>query len=286
MTIRASSLISLRMINSLVDAEQKPRPRILWKQKRLCIYRSLWRPPPSPPFSRGPKNALWSSMRPPCKVFWWKSKRNYYHCDEVSYTALMHTSWMYKPGVCRSARRSPRQALWALVEAPVPPSPPLPPHLHTEVTILNVSPYFEVTIFNLSPYSATCLKSHQLAKSSFGPQYACPAICSVYTHLYDVLKLQRRIILSNHLHLHQLLEERVIGKRVLVRCGDWQPLQNLRLRKKDKRWESWSQGEIISPPPVCSLSGREEPPKERAARSSGSIGRQLSGREALLSPEN
>ena len=46
----------------------------------------------------------------------------------------MHTSRMYKPGVCRSARRSPRLALWALVEALVPPSPPLPPHLHREVT--------------------------------------------------------------------------------------------------------------------------------------------------------
>ena len=88
---------------------------------------------------------------------------------------------MYKPGVCRSARRSPRQALWVLVEALVPPSPPLPPHLHREVTILNISPYFEVTIMNLSPYPATCSKSHQLARSSFGPQYACPAICLVYT---------------------------------------------------------------------------------------------------------
>ena len=133
-------------------------------------YRSLWRPPPSPPFSRGPKNALWSSMRPPCKVYKWNSKRNYYHHDEVIYK---HTSWMYKPVVCRSARRSPRQALWVLVEALVPPSPPLPPHLHREVTILN-----------LSPYSATYSKwSHQLARSSFGPRYACPAICLVYTHL-------------------------------------------------------------------------------------------------------
>ena len=82
----------------------------------------------------------------------------------------MHTSRKYKPGVCRSVRRSPRLALWALVEAPVLPSPPLPLHLQREVTI-----------YNLSPYTATCSKSHQLARSSFGPQYACPARCLVYT---------------------------------------------------------------------------------------------------------
>ena len=82
-----------------------------------------------------------------------------------------------------------------------------------------------------------------------------------------------------YLHLHQLLKEGVIGKRVLVCCCNRQPLQDFRL------WKKQLGGSLMKvQAPVCSLWDQGEQPKERAAHSTGWIGPLLSGPAGPPSP--